>query len=200
MTDKWITRRTLLQRAQDPADEKAWADFVKYYESFIHVVLHQMSFNRAEFDDVTQDILLKIWKHFQKFDAEKHQVRFRTWLSTLIRNMVITHINKKKKTREKQESHQEEVLTEMNLIPQNELDSIVQKQWEKHITNQAMENIRPLFSGQAIDVFELSLLGKTAKEISQSLSLNQDSIRTLKNRVKIRLIKEINALRTELEF
>lgn len=199
MSDRWITRATLLQRAQDPDDQKAWLDFVKYYQDFIHVILHQMSFRASDMDDVTQEILLKIWRYLSTFDGEKHQVKFRTWLSKLIRNQALNYIKKN----QRYELRQEKVLAQCDteqIISQPELDKIVQFEWEKHITTTALNNIKALFTGVAVQAFELSLAGKTSKEIGEVLAINPESVRTLKNRVKLRLIKEIEQLREELEF
>lgn len=39
MEENWNTHQTLIQRAQNPDDASAWDDFVKYYETFIKMVL-----------------------------------------------------------------------------------------------------------------------------------------------------------------
>lgn len=199
MEDKWLTRRTLLQRTQNPDDEKAWDDFVKYYKDFIHVVLYQMSFRPGDIDDVTQEILLKIWRYLSRFDGDKHQIKFRTWLSRLIRNEALNYIKMNQRYERRQETARNVCETEQ-MISQSELDEIVQVEWKKHITRCALDNIRELFTGVAIQAFELSLGGKTSKEIGVALDINPDSVRTLKNRVKLRLVKEIEHLREELEF
>lgn len=199
MSDRWITRATLLQRAKDPDDQKAWNDFVRYYQDFIHVILHQMSFRPGDIDDVTQEILLKIWRYLSTFDGEKYQVKFRTWLSKLIRNQAINYINKNRRYEMRQEKARAASDKEW-IISQPELDKIVQIEWKKHITRTALNNIRELFTGVAIQAFELSLAGKTSKEIGAALNINPESVRTLKNRVKLRLVKEIECLREELEF
>ena len=62
MTDAWITRQTLLAKAKDPHDEGAWREFVDYYHPFIHVVLAQMQVSANDRDDVTQTILIKLWR------------------------------------------------------------------------------------------------------------------------------------------
>ncbi|VGO18930.1 RNA polymerase sigma factor [Pontiella sulfatireligans] len=199
MSDRWVTRQTLLQRAKNPDDAKAWNDFVKYYTDFIHVVLHQMSFRITEIDDVTQEILVRIWQHLSTFNGEKHKTKFRTWLSALIRNQAINAIKKNQRYETKREMATN-LHEEKQIISQPELEKIVQLEWETHITTLALNNIKTLFTGVAIRAFELSLAGKSAKEIGGILDINPESVRTLKNRVKLRLIKEIEQLREDLEF
>ena len=91
MNENWNTQQTLIQRAQNQDDHQAWDDFVSYYESFIKMVLRKAKISLNDEDDLVQKVLLRIWKGLPNYAKEK--ARFRTWLSTIIRNTVITHIN-----------------------------------------------------------------------------------------------------------
>ena len=42
MSDEWKTRQSLLMRAQDPTDEEAWSEFVKYYENELNYINFQV--------------------------------------------------------------------------------------------------------------------------------------------------------------
>lgn len=194
MPDKWLTKKTLLQRAQDPDDSQAWEDFVSYYEGFISIVLSRMGLSTTEQEDLSQEILLKLWKNLKSFELDAERAKFRTWLSTLIRNRTLDYFRKSKR------QPKMKTLEDIDIISEPELDKIVKKEWERYLTGRAMENVKKLFSGAAIRAFELTLLGKEADEISQDLDIGKESVKTLKNRVKVRLIKEIELLRRELEF
>ena len=86
MSNEWLTRHTLLQRAIDQNDETAWKEFVSYYQDFIVMVLSKMAVLPDYKDDLTQEILIKLWKNLESYNRERAQ--FRTWLSTIIRNTV----------------------------------------------------------------------------------------------------------------
>ena len=96
MSDEWNTHQTLIQRAKNPDDHQAWDDFVRYYKSFIKMVLRKSRISFNEEDDLIQTILLRVWKGLPKYEYNRQQARFRTWLSTIIRNAVITHVNRLK--------------------------------------------------------------------------------------------------------
>ena len=194
MPDKWLTKKTLLQRAQDPDDSQAWEDFVSYYEGFISIVLSRMGLSATEQQDLSQEILLKLWKNLKSFEVDTERAKFRTWLSTLIRNRTLDYFRKSKK-QPKMDS-----LEKVEVFSDSELDKVIKKEWERYLTGRAMDNVKKLFSGAAIRAFELTLLGKEADEISEELEIGKESVKTLKNRVKVRLIKEIELLRRELEF
>jgi DNA-binding CsgD family transcriptional regulator len=56
-----------------------------------------------------------------------------------------------------------------------------------------------MFSGQAIEVFRLSLQEKNAKEIADELNIQEDTVYSLRSRVKRRLKQEISKLRELIE-
>ncbi len=191
----WVTRQTLIQRAKDPNDSLAWKDFDTYYRSFISLVIAKLHVPSADRDDLTQDVLLKVWKSLGKMVPNKNNAKFRTWLSTVIRNTVIDHFkkNKNKKTIS---------IDEHNLpisIPSN-IETMINDQWESHLSRLAIERVSKHFSGNAIEVFTQSYSGKSTEEISKDLDISIDTVYVLKNRVKNKLLVEIKELQKELEF
>ena len=93
VNDKYITRQTLLVRARDPENGDAWEEFIKFYKPFICQILHKMNININDFDDLVQEVLLKLWKGLGKYDNDK--AKFRTWLSYVTRNTVISFFRSK---------------------------------------------------------------------------------------------------------
>jgi RNA polymerase sigma-70 factor (ECF subfamily) len=199
MTDKWNTQLTLVKRAQDPNDQQAWHDFVRHYQPFIEITLRRLTHRSSEYDDLIQETLLIIWKSLSDFKFKPHPGGFRRWLSTIIRNRVIDLVRKNNNYNKRNESAAQEKLIQEE-FKKTEMETIIVKDWERHITQTALTNVKQYFSGTAVVVFELSLKGFSASEISKKLEIHQDSVRTLKNRVKNRVVKEVQRLRTELEF
>jgi DNA-directed RNA polymerase specialized sigma24 family protein len=62
-----------------------------------------------------------------------------------------------------------------------------------------MQNIKKIFSGHAIQAFEMSVEEVPAEEIAAKLGIALDSVYNLKSRVKKRLVDEIKILRQEYE-
>ncbi|MCM8531289.1 MAG: sigma-70 family RNA polymerase sigma factor [Lentisphaeraceae bacterium] len=200
MADEWKTRQTLLQRAKNPSDQQAWEDFVFYYEKFIFHILHKMNLASADFDDLVQDVLLKLWKNIDKYDKQK--ARFRTWLGVTIKNTVLNHFESKAKRQQQKQVlvDEDENLINLELVSQPELEDVIAEEWKRYISGMAMRNIESVFSGKAIEVFKLSVDGLSSQEISEKCGVSIDSVYTLKNRVKSRFVKEIKSLLDELEF
>lgn len=196
MSDEWSTRKSLLKRVKDSSDEAAWTDFVKYYENFIYHILRRMRLNTEECDDLVQEILLKLWKNLGTYDPEKG--RFRSWLGRVVRHAAADYFDKVKSRRRLMEA--ERVMAEtIRSTPPSDVERLIEEEWMLYMTSFAMERMKTIFSGEAVNVFSMSLDGHSAEEIATRLNLTRDSVYTLKNRVKSRFIKEVRAIMEEVE-
>lgn len=196
MSENWNTQQTLIQRAQNPDDNQAWDDFVSYYQSFIRMVLYKSNISLNDTDDLIQAILVRIWKGLPNYEYKKEQARFRTWLSTIIRNCIISHINKYKNKGEKVELCEQQV----EKVSESDIEEIIRSEWLDYVASIALDKVKEAFSGNAIEVFRLSLEEKSAREISEALGITEESVFVLRSRVKSKLKKEISKLRQLIEF
>jgi RNA polymerase sigma factor (sigma-70 family) len=200
LSGEWNTRVSLLERAKVVDDEEAWQEFVSFYHDYIRVVLLKMRIRSIDLEDLLQEVLIKIWQNLSKFKIDQDRARFRTWLSTLIRNQALDQVKmaKRYKNRVDKKAVVDLIPEDEKNIAKTELDKVIESEWEKHIIKVALGNIRSLFSEQAIYVFEQSLLGKNSEELSQKLDIKPNSVNKLKNRVKMRMIEEVEHLRNHL--
>lgn len=197
--DQYQTRATLIQRVQNQQDEQSWEEFVHVYRRYIYAIIRSMNISEHDTEDILQQVLINLWNSLPKMDYNKIN-RFRSWLSTVTKNCVTDFIRKRtREAKRLEKAGQDDTLTYLKSIRLPEIDSIAEREWEIHLTNIALENIEPLFSGKAVDAFRLTLKGKSVEEIAQALDLKENSVYRLKNRVKERLIQEIRHLREELE-
>jgi len=195
LIDRWITRESLLERIKDPDDANAWEDFTLCYESFIHAVVYKMNVGSNDRDDLVQNILLKVWKVMPDFDFDKNKAKFRTWLSYVIRNTVIDFYRLKKK-----QSAQKLIDTpDFVEDPNCSIESMIEKEWQIHVTKLALESISEKFTERAINAFKMHLNGESIQKISEELNIKENSSYRLVNRVKKYFILEINNLKENLE-
>jgi RNA polymerase sigma-70 factor (ECF subfamily) len=197
--DQYNTRATLIQRVQNQHDEQSWEEFVRVYRRYIYAIIRSMNISEHDTEDILQQVLINIWNSLPKMDCDKIN-RFRSWLSTVTKNAVTDFIRKRtREAKRLEKAGQDDTLTYLKTIRLPEIESIAEKEWEIHLTNLALENIEPLFSGKAVDAFRMTLEGKSVEDIAKELDLKENSVYRLKNRVKERLIQEIIQLRQELE-
>ena len=51
MNEHYVTRYTLLQRAQDQDDSVAWQEFIDFYKNYIYVIIRSMGINHHDCED-----------------------------------------------------------------------------------------------------------------------------------------------------
>lgn len=190
---EWQTRKSLIIRACDPHDQNAWNDFYRYYKDFICMILNKMNIHSHDYEDLVQEILVQLWNNLKKYDDSKG--KFRTWLSTVIKNKVMSFLNSKTR-RENRELKSTEIIN----IHNNDIENIIEEEWKSYLTSLALERVKTVFSGKAVEVFNMSMLEYSNEQISEKLDISIDSVYTLKNRVKSRYVKELKVLMEDLQF
>ena len=156
--------------------------------------------NLNDFDDLVQEVLLNLWRKLEKYDKEKS--KFRTWLSHVTRNTAISYL-RSAKTRPEQMSMESDFIDMQNhlrSISDSELETMFEKEWRSYICAKALENMRQIFSGQAVDAFDLTQKEMSAAAIGEQLGLTKDSVYVLVSRVRAKYVKELKRLITEMEF
>jgi RNA polymerase sigma factor (sigma-70 family) len=194
MEDEWKTRKTLIERARDPNDSQAWEEFTGYYRSFIRMLLTKLQVAPDDLADLSQDVLLKLWKSLPTMEHGRNDAKFRTWLGTVIRNTVYTH-----GTQTAARRRREAEAVQPAALP-SDLEDIIEREWREHVIERVVERLNDSFSGKAMEVFMMTLDGKPADDIATALELTKDSVYVLRNRVRSRFLRETKRLRSELEF
>ncbi|WOO43632.1 sigma-70 family RNA polymerase sigma factor [Rubellicoccus peritrichatus] len=192
------TRHTLLQRACQPDNNEAWDEFVFYYQKFIYYLLNRIGVGSNDIDDLAQEILLELWKSLPTYKKEK--AKFRTWLSAIVRHQAGRYLSRKIR-QQKVISASEHERVEFNAVDaaNNEFEEMVNEEWGIYISNLAMKNVEKVYRGHAIEVFNMSIKGKSVESIANELGITTNTVYTLKRRVKSRLLKEIQHLKANLE-
>jgi RNA polymerase sigma-70 factor (ECF subfamily) len=74
------TRSTLLIRVRDPADARAWGEFVALYEPLLTAYVRHKGVGAEDARDVVQDVFARLVKSLPEFELDRRRGRFRTWL------------------------------------------------------------------------------------------------------------------------
>ncbi len=188
------TRYTLIQRVKDPKNEDAWASFIGAYEGYIHSVLQRVGISRDEAIDLSQEILLKLWKELPSFNYEPNRGKFRSWLYQIIRNTAYSHLKARHS-----EQQRIDLYFKDNQEGSGQIDELMREEWKAHICQKALDNLRGTFTDQSVEIFEKTLAGQEVSELAVSYGVKENTIYRIKNRVKERLIVEIKRIREDLE-
>ncbi|WP_404309232.1 RNA polymerase sigma factor [Neorhodopirellula lusitana] len=192
------TRISLLELAQSGKDHPAWEELLDYYRPFIRQILTHLGVTPSDLDDACQLALMRLWRDLVNYQHQPNRARFRSWLSQLIHNTAMDWHRRQRRSNQTMSTDAGHV--EQTLMCEPELEQRIEKEWRQHIVKLALERLKSVFSGDALDVFVRSVEGESAAEISRDLNIREESVYVLKHRVKKRLILESFELRRELEF
>src|SRR3954467_695035 len=81
-TESATSASLLVRLQQAPADQAAWAEFLRRYGDQIHGWCRRWGLQEADALDLTQDVLFKLVRAMQAFRYDPSQ-RFRGWLKTV---------------------------------------------------------------------------------------------------------------------
>ncbi|EMI51706.1 RNA polymerase sigma factor [Rhodopirellula sallentina] len=192
------TRITLLERAQSGKDHPDWNELLQYYEPFIRRFLIGMGTSPSDVDDVCQQVLSRVWQELVNYRRVEEKARFRTWLTRLILNVATNDYWKRKRAQRVGSTD----VSNLEDLPQDspEIEQRIEAEWQRHVVHLAMDRMKEIFSGNAIEVFLRSTEGESSAKISEDLGVSVQSVYVLKNRVKKRLAQEVKLLREQLEF
>lgn len=195
----YATRVTLLSRAREGKDDLAWDELLNIYAPFVAKVLSGMGFRGAELDDAKQMVFIRLWKGLHSYKRDADRAKFRTWFARLIRNTAINIIRSNSREPKGQSLNAEDFGQIPILADDPIIESRVEKEWQEYVVELAMAKARTKFSGNAIEVFTMSMAGKEAEEIADTLNIKTNTVYILKHRVKTTLLNEIQQLKTDLE-
>lgn len=94
LTDKAQRDYTLVKRAVEHGDQKAYAELMNHYKDSIYFMLLKMTNDTDDADDLTIEAF---GKAFKKLDQYTPDYAFSTWLFKIASNNCIDFIRKKKK-------------------------------------------------------------------------------------------------------
>ena len=196
MSKTYLTRNTLLRRLKSLNDELAWDEFVFYYRDFIFSIINKLGVQQSDCDDLSQQVMLKIWNSIKSFTYTQKPGSFRNWIYTITKNAVMNYFKRNKLITK---HHEQIVVTASSTVFKPEIDLLISEEWEAYVSGLAFENIRKKVSEQTMEAFLSSLRGESVEETAARLDLEENSVYIYKNRVKKRLVAEIKNLREMLE-
>ena len=198
-SSKYRTQQTLLERLKDRHDEQAWEDYVFHYQYFIYSILIKMGFSHHDGEDLKQEVLLRSWKALENFNYDPQKCRFRSWLSIITRNHARNYFSSKAAKLDKLKDERSACeIAEFEKVSESDLELIIEKEWEKHITKLAWETIRNSFNSKALEVYLDMSKEMPVPEVSRKHGITEGSTYVYKQRVHRALCKEICRLDKEL--
>jgi len=92
---KPVTDESILELfSTEKTKEKAFQFLMEKYQTHIYYGVRRIVVLHEDANDVTQNVLIKIWRHLDRFRGDSS---LKTWISKICVNEALTYIEKKKK-------------------------------------------------------------------------------------------------------
>ncbi len=170
------TRSTLLTRILDPADAKAWGEFVALYEPLLKAYVRQRGLGEEDVRDVVQDVFARLVKSLPEFELDRQRGRFRTWLWQVCQSALVDWARR----RRRQARAEDAWLNRLSELPKLR-DSDSETEWERlhrrRVLSFALEKVRTRSRPTSWTCFERHLLeGRPSAAVAGELGLTANAV------------------------
>lgn len=150
-------------------------ELVSRYSLLITKICYYFAINRAEMDDLRQEILLNIWKGWSNFRMES---QISTWIYRVCFNTCITFVRKNKHRKDE--------------VPLSQFVEIEDEVFDLG-KYQEMHRLINLLNGEEKAIIMMWLDEKSYDEIAYVVGLNRNTVASRIKRIKEKLVKMSNA-------
>jgi RNA polymerase sigma-70 factor (ECF subfamily) len=188
------TRVTLLRRLRrDPADPRAWAEFVDHYGGKVLGWCRAWGLQEADAQDVTQTVLLKLAVRMRDFayDPDKS---FRAWLKTVARHAWMAFVDGR--ARPGVGSGDTRVLEQLHSVAaRDDLLRRLEEGFDRELLEEAVCRVRLRVEPRTWEAFRLTAEeGLSGAEASARIGMRVSQVYVAKKRVQEMLREEIQNL------
>lgn len=195
------TRASLLVRLKAPRDERAWAEFVETYEPLIHRLARAKGLQRADADDLAQDVFRAVAAAIEQWNADPARGSFRAWLSRVARNLIVNLLVARGRRTAGVGTGGTEMLELLEAIPSKAADAaLFDVEYRRQIFAIASQRARVHVHETTWKAFWLTgVEGRDVAEVAAELGMSPGALYVARSRVIARLKREIESIRGEEE-
>jgi RNA polymerase sigma-70 factor (ECF subfamily) len=185
------TSHTLMMRVQqNPADPRAWDEFVKRYEPMIRVWCMRWGAQPSDADDVAQQVLLKVLTAMKSYKRDP-RASFRGWLKAVTHNAWrdLTRIPRPGRG----SGSLEAIADSSDALA--DLESEIQHAFDRELLELAMKRVEERVKPNTWEAFRLTSIEKlSGADAAKKLDVTVSSVFVAKHRVMKLLEEEVRKL------
>jgi len=191
------TSSTLLSRIKDTDDKQAWGEFVDRYGPEIYTWCARRGLQPADAEDVSQDILTRLYLALAKFDYDR-QRSFRGYLHRVTRNALADFFASR--SREAIGVGGSEVTRVFASVEARE--DLMSRLWEnlaQAVLEEATREVRQQVAARTWEIYERLTRGEKPDHVARELRMTLDAVYKAKSRVEDGLRKAVERLEQDAE-
>ena len=151
------TRSTLLIRVRNPADARAWGEFVALYEPLLTAYVRHKGLGAEDARDVVQEVFARLVKTLPEFELDRQRGRFRSWLWQVCQSALGDWARQRRRQARAEDAWLDR-LSEPRISDESALDEEWERLHRRRILSFALETVRARSRPKSWACFERHLL------------------------------------------
>jgi len=190
------TRYSLIVRLRDWDDHVSWQTFYDTYKHLIHQVAVHSGLTDEEAHDVLQETVITVAKNIGEFKADRSKGSFKSWLMNTTRWRIMDQFRRRKKFPVAHHDPDPAVPDHMDQLPaQEDLEEVWNREWERHLFEMALTQVRGMVDPWRYQMFDLHYLREwTAARVAKAFGVTENQVFATKYKIERMLKKQIEAL------
>ena len=178
-----------LREARSGVDDVAWARFVDMYGPVVHHLVHLLSpgISDADTDDAVQDVFVKLVDILRSGAYDPAKGKFRTYLSTLVRRLLI---GRYREAVERRRDRQVEIEVAEEIAVADDPGAWMDAKWRIACRMAAERRVmeESALAEQSREVWRLlSVEGLSVKDAARRLGIPSNTVSKIKRRIETRI-------------
>jgi RNA polymerase sigma factor (sigma-70 family) len=185
-----VTRPSLLLRLRDPADERAWQQFVDIYTPLVFGFVRRRGLQDADAADVAQEVMQAVARSIGSFGYQPEKGSFRSWLYTVTRSRLNNFL--KRQQRQPRGTGDTAVHEALEALPCPESDERWDCEFHQRLLDWACAQVRCEFQPTTWQAFRLTAMeGKSPKDAAVTLGSSVGAVYIARSRVTARIREKV---------
>jgi RNA polymerase sigma-70 factor (ECF subfamily) len=203
--DSIATRQSLLARMKDWQDQTSWQDFFNTYWKLIYGVALKAGLTPTEAEEVVQESVVSVARSIGGFKNDPAFGSFKSWLMLIARRRIADQFRKRPPASNSTSPREHDTSRTATIERQPDpnsltLDSVWNEQWEHHLLEMAMRNVKRRVSPRQFMLFHQQVVKESpAPEVARKFGVNLAQVYMAKYRVSSLLKREAGKLRRQME-
>ena len=184
-----MTLLRTLREARSGVDDVAWARFVDLYGPVVHHLVRLLSpgISDADTDDAVQDVFVKLVNILRSGAYDSAKGKFRTYLSTLVRHLLI---DRYREAAARRRDRQVEIKVAEKIAVEDDPGAWMDAKWRIACRMAAERRVmeESALAEQSREVWRLlSVEGLSVKDTARRLGIPSNTVSKIKRRIETRI-------------
>jgi RNA polymerase sigma-70 factor (ECF subfamily) len=183
-----LTSKSLLAKARDRSDQAAWRRLTDLYEPLVGRWVRPHVAQRADVEDVVQEVLTTLVRELPRFDHNQRPGAFRAWLRRVTVHRLRAYWERRDARGAGAAGPDWHEAVAQLADPTSALSRSWDEEHDRYVTRTLLESIRLEFRPATWRAFERQVQdGLSAAEVAEELGLSANAVLIAKSRVLKRL-------------